>query len=95
MAMLTLQGQVTNVFSTPGGTNQKGETYSASDKVQVIAENELKNGEKRIELLTLTTDNPALFKTLLGKSVRIPVGIFVSGNQPQYYILKAGKVEAM
>lgn len=93
--MLTLQGQVQNVFQTPGGTNKNGETYPAQDKVQIIAENELKNGEKRIELLTLGTDNPAQFKSLLGKFVRVPVGIFVSGSQPQYYILKTGKVEAM
>lgn len=95
MSMLTLTGQVMNVFATPAGVGKDGQPYPASSKVQIMAENELKNGDKRIELLTMSTETPHEFESLVGRSVRVPVGVFVSGNTPAFYIVKTGRVEAL
>lgn len=59
MSMLTLNGIVQNVFRKSGGIDKKtGEIIPASDHVQVMAENMLQNGEKRIELVTLKVETP-------------------------------------
>ena len=54
MAMLTLNGTVQNVFTKPESTDPKtGELRPASDHVQILAENILVSGEKRLEMHTL------------------------------------------
>jgi hypothetical protein len=88
MAMLTLNGIVQNVLDTPARTDKKtGEIYAAKTQVQILAENTLQNGQKRLDLVTLTTDHPDAFRKLLGRPVSIPVGVFASG-QVTYYALK-------
>lgn len=93
--MLQLTGKVMNVFSTPAGTGKDGQPYPAGHKVQIMAENVLKTGEKRIELLTMNTDMPREFEALQGQDVRVPVGVFIAGNAPAFYILKNSRVEAV
>ena len=89
MPMLTLNGQVINVFEQPAYTDKKtGEVSPAKHRVQIMAENMLQNGEKRIELVTLKVEHPDAYRALLGRSVRVPVGAFVSGNVVQFYALK-------
>jgi hypothetical protein len=88
MAMLTLNGVVQNVLDVPAKTDKKtGEIFPAKTQVQVMAENTLPNGQKRLELVTLTTDHPDAFRKLLGKPVSIPVGVFATGAVT-YYALK-------
>jgi hypothetical protein len=53
-----------------------------------MAENTLQNGDKRIELVTLTVDTPEAYRKLIGRPVRVPVGVFVSGSVVQFYALK-------
>jgi hypothetical protein len=89
MSMLTLNGVVQNVFRTAQTTDRKtGEIIPSADRVQVFAENVLQNGEKRIELVTLKVENGDPYRKLVGQSVRIPVGAFVSGSSVQFYALK-------
>ena len=89
MSMLTLNGIVQNVFSKQAGVDKKtGEVIPASDHVQVMAENTLPNGEKRMELVTLKVEHPDAYRKLLGLPVRVPVGVFVSGSAVQFYALK-------
>lgn len=89
MSMLTLNGMVANVFRMEASKDKKtGEAIPARDKVQIMAENTLQNGQKRMELVTLTTDNPQAFSKLQGKSVRVPVGVFAAGGGVQFYALK-------
>lgn len=89
MAMLTLNGIVQNVFRKSGGHDKKtGEIIPASDHVQIMAENTLPNGEKRIDLVTLKVEHPDAYRKLLGRPVRVPVGAFVSGMAVQFYALK-------
>lgn len=88
MSMLTLNGVVQNVLDTPQRTDKKtGELYPAKSQVQIMAENVLQNGQKRFDLVTLTTEYPDAFRKLLGQPVSIPVGVFAQG-QVTYYALK-------
>lgn len=85
MAMLTLNGICQNVLHVESRTDRKtGEVYPAKDQVQILAENTLQNGEKRLELVTLNTEHPDAFRKLLGKPVRIPVGVFGNGGVTFY-----------
>lgn len=89
MAMLTLNGTVQNVFRKVAGVNKStGEIIPASDHVQIMAENTLQSGEVRMELVTLKVEHADAYKRLLGRSVRVPVGAFVSGTAVQFYALK-------
>lgn len=86
MPALMLQGTVANVLHVPARTDKKtGEIYPARDQVQIMSENVLPGGEKRLELVTLTTEHPEAFRTLLGRPVSVPVGVIGS---VQLYALK-------
>ena len=87
MAMLTLNGIVQNVLNVPARTDKKtGEIYPAKHQIQILAENDLPNGQKRLDLVTLTTEHPEAFRKLLGRPVNVPVGVF--GQSITYYALK-------
>lgn len=89
MAMLTLNGIVHNVFRTDASTDRKtGEIRPAADRVQIMAENVLQNGEVRVELVTLKVEQGDAYRKLIGRPVRVPVGAFVSGSAIQYFALK-------
>jgi len=78
--MLSLTANVVNVFRAPEGTNRDGEKFGGESKVQLQCVNLLKNGEKRVELYTLTTARPDVFEKSLGKEVTVPVGAFSSSK---------------
>lgn len=76
--MLKLIGILAGVFTSPKGVNREtGAEYGGQSKLQVMAENVLKNGEKKMELVNLTTDNPEIFKPFLNKPIELPVSAFV------------------
>lgn len=88
MSMLTLNGQLLNVFDSPESTNRKtGEIIPAAVRIQIQAENTLENGQKRIELVTLKVARREPYVQLVGKPVRVPVGVFASGGSVIYYAL--------
>lgn len=90
MAMLTLNGQVTNVFTKPESKDGKtGEIRPATENVQILAQNITTTGEKRLEMVTLKVPEGELYRKLLGKHVRVPVGAFVANGSILYYALKA------
>lgn len=94
MSMLTLNGQIINVFDSPESTDKKtGEVRESKFRIQIMAENELQNGQKRVDLVNLTVESPELYKPLRGHHVRVPVGVFVNGSSIQYYALKGCKPE--
>ena len=70
MAMLTLNGIVQNVFDTPESTDRKtGEVRAAASRIQVLAENILQNGQKRMELVTLKVRDAKPYTALIGLSL--------------------------
>lgn len=93
-AMFTLAGQVMNVFVQAGGVSKKtGEEYEARDKVQLLGELPLPDGQKRLELVTLTVDDARPYQVVAGKRIRVPVGFFASGKNVQFYIPKGSRLE--
>lgn len=89
MSMLTLNGQVINVFDQPAYTDKKtGVITPPRHRVQIMAENTMQNGQQRMELVNLTVDDPNLYRTFQGQTVRIPVGAFANGSAIQFYALK-------
>jgi len=92
MSMLTLNGQLVNLFDKPATTNKKtGEVYPASFNIQIQAENTLENGQKRIELITLRVARREPYAKLVGSPVRVPVGVFASAGSVVYYALPTGE----
>jgi hypothetical protein len=91
MSMLTLNGVVHNTFHAEERQDRKtGEVYPASDRVQILAENVLPNGEVRADLVTLKVEQIAPYQAAKGRRVRVPVGAFASGGAVVYYALKGG-----
>lgn len=91
--MLTLNGTVQNVFQSPKGINKEGKEYGGQDRVQILAETELQNGETRLELVNLTVTNSGSYESLKGQQVRVPVGVFASGRSVAFYALKGAEPE--
>ena len=90
--MLTLKGKLINSFVSPKG-EKNGEEYGGQDKVQVIGDVKLPNGETKVDMFTLTTHNIEHFNGLEGKELRIPIGLFAAGKVITYYIPKGSKPE--
>jgi hypothetical protein len=87
--MLTLNGILQNVFSKPESKDKDtGEIRPASTRAQILAQNVLESGEVRLEMVTLRVHAPDDFRALVGMSVSVPVGAFVSNGQIQYFSLK-------
>jgi hypothetical protein len=90
MSMLTLNGVVQNVFTKPASTDKAtGEVRAATENAQILAENILESGEKRLEMVTLKVHAGAVYRKLIGQAVRVPVGAFVANGTIMYYALKA------
>jgi len=95
MSMLQMKGQVANVLETPRGTNREGQEYGGYHQVQLLCKQVLANGENRMELFTLRTDNPEEFRKFIGKSVSVPVGVFARGGSLNFYMEKGGLPKAL
>lgn len=96
MSMLMMTGQVANVLEAPKGVSKKtGEQYGGYHQVQLLCQEELQNGETRMQLHTLSTDHPEAFRAVKGRSVRVPVGAFARGGSLHFFIPKGGKPEAL
>lgn len=92
--MFNLTGQLAKVFVQPGGVSKKtGETFEDRDKVQLIGELPLPNGQTRLELVTLSVDDARPYEAVKGKTIRVPVGFFASGKNVQFYIPKGSRLE--
>ena len=88
MAMLTLNGTVQNVYTQPESKDREtGEVRPASLRAQILCENTMESGEKRLEMVTLKVHTEA-FRKLVGQQVRVPVGAFIANGSILYYALK-------
>lgn len=88
MSMLQLKGQVMNIFDSPKGVDKKtGKEFGGQPRIQLLCENILQNGQKRIELINLTVKDASVYKTHQGKIVTVPVGVFVVNNAPCFFAL--------
>lgn len=93
---LYLCGLVQNCFSVDERKTREGEIVPARDRVQILAENTLPEGEKRLELVDLTvTGQLPVYKTLIGKEVMVPVGVFVDGKTALFYAVKGERPQLL
>lgn len=90
--MLTLKGKLINTFVSPKG-QKDGNEYGGQDKLQIIGDISLPNGETKVDMFTLTTQNLSFFDNLIGKEIRVPIGIFAAAKAITYYIPKGSKPE--
>ena len=90
--MLTLKGKLINTFVSPKG-EKDGKQYGGQDKVQIIGDILLPNGETKVDMFTLTAHNVSDFKNYIGKDIRVPIGIFAAAKAITYYIPKGSKLE--
>lgn len=91
--MFTLTGQVVHVFESPTGVNKStGEEYGGQDKVQILGDLSLPNGETRKEMVTLTTDQGEMLKKAVGRSVVAPVGFYASKGTVGFFIPKGAQI---
>ena len=87
--MLTLNGTVANIYESPKGVNKTtGEAFGGQHRIQIMCENTLQNGEKRIELVDLTIDDVQPYREAIGKPVSVPVGVYINAGKPAFYALK-------
>lgn len=92
MSMLSLTGQLIHIFESPKG-EKDGKEYGGQDKLQVLGQVALPNGESKNELITLTTHNKDHFTDFVGKDIRVPIGIFAQAKSVTYFIPKGSKPE--
>lgn len=91
--MFQLTGKVVNVYVAPKGVSKRtGEEYGGQDKVQIMGQIPLPDGQFRMELVDLTTDQGEALRKMEGRDVVCPVGFYASGKAVGYYIPKGHKI---
>jgi hypothetical protein len=95
MSMLTLSGIVANIYKSPPGVNKTtGEAFGNQDRIQIMCENILQNGQKRVELIDLTIGDVTPYQGCLNKPVSVSVGVYVNAGKPAFFALKTQKAPA-
>lgn len=94
--MLTLCGTVLRLYEQPQGIDKKtGEAFGGGTKVQILADIPLVNGAFRADLVTLATDQPETFQALMGRVVRVPVGVYAMRGAVGYFCLRGAAPELL
>ena len=75
--MFILEGRLINIFETPKGTTREGEEYGGDNKLHILHETTLRNGEKRADLVELVVGNTLPYADKLNGLVRVPVAVSV------------------
>lgn len=85
--MLTLFGQVANVFVQPGGTSREtGKAFDPRDKVQILGHVPVQGGGSKLDLVTLNVEDASIFRDSIGKNIRVPIGVYAVGKSIGYFI---------
>lgn len=91
LPMLTLNGLLMNSFMGNAYIDKEtGETTPASLKVQMLCDVPQKSGGIRKELVTMSVRDELkapLYESMLGKSVRVAVGVIPQGRNLNFWIL--------
>jgi len=92
--MLTMTGQLLNVFKTTQGVNKEGKEFGGQHKIQVLGAVTLQNGETQNKLVDLTYHDVNVFERHIGKQITFPIGVMASAGNVIYYIPKGGSPES-
>jgi hypothetical protein len=85
--MLTLKGKIINVYQQPKG-EKDGKEYGGQDKIQLVGEVTLQNGETRVDMFNLTAHNVKDFHEFVNKEITVPIGVMATGKTLIYFIPK-------
>jgi len=93
MSMFTVSGTVINLFDQKGKLNEEtGEIAPTTPRLQMLGEMPMPNGEMRKDLITVKVENKEIYMQLVGKDIRLPIGVFApSKGQIVYYVPKGSK----
>lgn len=75
MSMITLNGTLLNVFRAPVRKNAE-EGEKEKDKIQILGDIALPNGEVRKDLMTITVKDARRYQDKEGTQVAVSVGAF-------------------
>jgi hypothetical protein len=89
--MIKLEGTIINVFTQQGGTDKKtGDAFEDRDKIQLMGELELPNGDIKHELINLSVDDGKHYESLKNQRVSIPCGDIASVLNFIFFVTKGG-----
>lgn len=74
-----LKGRLMGLYRSPNFTNREtGEVVQGKTKVQIMAENVLKNGEKKMELfdISIPPEKASALHEKVNKEIEVEVGYF-------------------
>lgn len=92
--MFSLNGQVLHVYVSPKGVNSKtGEEYGGQDKVQILGDIPVGDGQFRKEMITLTTDQGDSLQKAVGQHVTAPVAFWARSSNVGYFIPKGAQIQ--
>ena len=91
--MFTLNGQVIHVYVSPKGVNKSGEEYGGQDKVQILGDLPLPDGQTRKEMVTLTTNQGNELQQCLGSHISAPIAFWAKASNIGYFIPKGSSIE--
>lgn len=87
--MLIIKAKLLHIFTSADYTNKEtGETSQGKVKLQLLAQSTLKNGEVKNELIDISIpkDDYEKYKSKIGTTVEVPVGIIAKGQITYYGI---------
>ena len=97
MSMFYVTGQVLNTYFQPGATDpETGEKTPGKNKVQILGQIPVSNGESKMDILTLSIPDGIDFKQHMQKHVNVSLGMFApSKGNIIYFIPKGSKVTSV
>jgi hypothetical protein len=91
--MFSITGQVINTFEAPGRVaNEKSglEAQEAKPKVQLLGQMPVPGGQTRMELVTLTCEDQAVYDAFRGKTISVALGVFAPARGQVIYFIPKG-----
>ena len=85
--MLILKGKLLHIFTSANYTNKEtGEVIQGKVKLQLLVQTTLRNGEVKNELIDISIpqDNYEKYKSKIGSTVEVPIGIVTKGKVTYY-----------
>ncbi len=87
--MLIIKAKLLHIFTSADYTNKEtGETSQGKVKLQLLAKTTLRNGEVKNKLIDISIPKADYekYKSKIGSTVEVPVGIIAKGNVTYYGI---------
>lgn len=93
MAMITCEGKLINTYVSNPVKERKdgvetGVLLAGKDKIQVMGDSVMQNGDKRAIMQDFTCHDIAAFKPHMNKAIRFEIGIMSAGDTTILYIPK-------